>query len=131
VASRPEIDIRAVLEPLTSLQISVHEKGQKEDILKYVKSVVHSDRSMRKWKKVDQELVIEMLSEQADGMFRWVVCQIDRQRRCFPSSVRSILDDLPKTLDETYGRTLLGIDEIHGYLKAVPRCTRIARRENA
>jgi len=69
VASRPEIDIRAVLEPLTSLQVSVHdEKGQKEDIIKYIKSVVHSDKGMRKWKKVDQELVIDMLSEQADGM---------------------------------------------------------------
>src|SRR5882672_5625469 len=43
--------------------------------------------------------------------FRWVVCQIDRLRRSFPASIRSVLDDLPKTLDETYGRTLLGIDE--------------------
>ena len=69
VASRPEIDIRAVLESLTSLQVSVHdEKGQKEDIIKYIKSVVHSDKAMRKWKKVDQEFVIDMLSEKAGGM---------------------------------------------------------------
>jgi len=69
VASRPEIDIRLVLGPLTSLQVSVHdEKGQKEDIIEYIKSVVHSDRRMRKWKKLDQELVIDMLSEKADGM---------------------------------------------------------------
>jgi len=54
---------------LTSLQVSVHdEKGQKEDIIEYIKSVVHSDRRMRKWKKLDQELVIDMLSEKADGM---------------------------------------------------------------
>jgi len=69
VASRPEIDIRSVLEPLTSLQVSVHdEKGQKKDIIKYIESVIHSDRRMRKWKKVDQELVIDMLSEKEDGM---------------------------------------------------------------
>src|SRR5260221_1077885 len=43
--------------------------------------------------------------------FRWVVCQVDRLRRTFPASIRSVLDDLPKSLDETYGRTLLGIDE--------------------
>ena len=37
VASRPEIDIRVVLEPLTSLKISLHdERGQKEDIIKYI-----------------------------------------------------------------------------------------------
>jgi len=69
VASRPEIDIRSVLDPLRPLQISLHEeKGQKEDILKYIKSVVYTDAKMRKWKKVIQELVIDTLSEKADGM---------------------------------------------------------------
>ncbi len=32
-------------------------------------------------------------------------------RRCFPASIHSILDHLPKTLDETYEQTLLRIDE--------------------
>ena len=69
VASRPEIDIRMVLEPLTSFQISLHdESGQKEDIIAYIKSVVRSDRRMRKWKEEDQNLVIDMLSQNADGM---------------------------------------------------------------
>ena len=69
VASRSEIDIRMVLEPLTSLRISLHdEQGQKEDIIKYIKSIVYTDRRMRKWKEVDQELVVEMLSSKADGM---------------------------------------------------------------
>ena len=55
VASRPEIDIRTVLDPLASLQISLHdEMGQKEDILKYIKSIVYSDRTMRKWKEEDK-----------------------------------------------------------------------------
>jgi ankyrin repeat protein len=40
-----------------------------------------------------------------------VVCQVDRLRRTFPVSIRSVLNDLPKTLDETYGRSLLDIDE--------------------
>jgi hypothetical protein len=69
VASRPEIDIRQVLEPLTSLQISLHdESGQKEDIIAYIKSVVHSDRRMRKWREEDHNLVIDALSQKADGM---------------------------------------------------------------
>src|SRR6266852_5184291 len=39
VASRPEIDVRMVLEPLASLQISLHdESGQKKDIITYIKS---------------------------------------------------------------------------------------------
>ena len=69
VASRPETDIRVVLEPLTSLQMSLHDEiGQKEDIIKYINSVVRSDRSMRRWKEEDKQLVIDTLSEKADGM---------------------------------------------------------------
>ena len=69
VASRPEMDIRVVLEQLTSLKISLHdERGQQEDIIKYIKSVVYSDRSMRRWKEEDKQLVIDTLSDRADGM---------------------------------------------------------------
>ena len=38
-------------------------------------------------------------------------CQIETLRRCFPPSIRQILDGLPRTLDETYERILLEIDE--------------------
>ena len=69
LASRPEMDIREILEPLTSLKISLHdEKGQKEDIIEYIKSIVRSDRRMRRWKEEDKQLVIDTLSERADGM---------------------------------------------------------------
>ena len=40
-----------------------------------------------------------------------MVCQVDCLRRCFPASIRSALADLPDGLDETYERTLLGIDK--------------------
>jgi hypothetical protein len=54
---------------LTTLKISLHEEGgQKEDIIKYIESVVHSDRRMRKWREEDQNLVIDTLSQNADGM---------------------------------------------------------------
>ena len=69
VASRPEVDIRSVLEQLTTLQISLHdEMGQKEDIIKYIESVVCSDRSMRRWKEEDKRLVVDTLSDKSDGM---------------------------------------------------------------
>jgi hypothetical protein len=69
VASRPEMDIRMVLDPLTSLKLSLHDEGgQKEDIIEYIKFIVRSDRSMRRWKEEDKQLVIDTLSERADGM---------------------------------------------------------------
>ena len=67
--SRPEIDIQSTLEPLTTLRVSLHNQtGQKEDILEYVSSVVHSDKKMRRWREEDRSLVIDTLSERADGM---------------------------------------------------------------
>jgi hypothetical protein len=71
VTSRPEIDIREVLEPLTSCRVSLHDQsGQKKDIVEYVKSVVYSSSEpiMKRWRTEDKELVIEVLSERADGM---------------------------------------------------------------
>ena len=71
VTSRPEIDIRKVLEPLTSRRVSLHDQsGQKEDIADYVRSIVYSDSEqiMRRWRMEDKELVIDTLSERADGM---------------------------------------------------------------
>ena len=67
--SRPEIDIRDVLEPSTSLRISLHDHpGQKEDIADFVRSFTHSDIKMKRWREDDRKLVIETLSEKADGM---------------------------------------------------------------
>lgn len=67
--SRPEIDIRTVLEPSTSLRISLHDQpGQKEDIAKYIRCVVHSDIKIKRWREDDKKMVIEVLSEKADGM---------------------------------------------------------------
>jgi hypothetical protein len=69
VTSRPEIDIQAALEPLTTLCVSLHNQtGQKEDIVDYVSSVVYSDKKMRRWREEDRKLVIQTLSERADGM---------------------------------------------------------------
>jgi hypothetical protein len=69
VTSRPEIDIKTALEPLTTLRVSLHDQtGQKKDIIEYVTSVVHTDTKMRRWREEDKRLVIETLSERADGM---------------------------------------------------------------
>ena len=69
-SSRPEIDIRNSLEPLAPFRVSLHdETGQKEDISSYISTVVHSDQRMRKWRKGDKKLVIDTLSDKADGMY--------------------------------------------------------------
>ena len=70
--SRPEVDIRAVLEPLASRSVSLHsESGQNMDISNYVRSVANSPLSaaMKRWREDDKNLVIKTLTDRADGMF--------------------------------------------------------------
>jgi hypothetical protein len=43
--------------------------------------------------------------------FRWVYCQLDTLRQGFPSNIRSVLEQLPETLDEVYEHALLRIDK--------------------
>jgi hypothetical protein len=71
ITSRPEQDIQTFLNPLTSpsRRVSLHDEiGQREDIRCYLNSFVHTDRTMRRWKEEDKELVINTLSERAGGM---------------------------------------------------------------
>ena len=69
VTSRPEFDIRTVLKPLATQQISLHDEGgQKQDINDYVTSVVRSDERMKKWRNNDKTMVIEKLTAKVDGM---------------------------------------------------------------
>jgi hypothetical protein len=69
VTSRPETDIKPILESLIFRSVSLHdESGQNEDIENYIKSIVNSDSRMRRWTPVHKQLVIDILTERADGM---------------------------------------------------------------
>jgi len=69
VTSRPEADIKPVLDPLAFRSVSLHEeRGQKEDIENYIKYVVNTNRNMRRWTPEHKQLVIDVLTERADGM---------------------------------------------------------------
>jgi hypothetical protein len=68
VASRPEMDIRRVLESLDVLQLSLHdEPGQEADIVTYITSVVNSN-NVPDWTEEDENLVVKTLSQKANGM---------------------------------------------------------------
>jgi ankyrin repeat protein len=153
VTSRPEVDIIDVLENLASCSVSLHgEGGQVQDIAEYVRSFVHTSREMRRWKATDKQLVIDELTNKADGMcvfhatitylarlhlkyrFRWVVCQLVYLSRCIPGRIRHALKELPTTLGATYARTLEEIDEqnwdfAHRLFQCVAAASRPLRAE--
>ena len=71
ITSRPEQDISATLDSLTSPSnsVSLHEEiGQRQDINNFVRSFVQTDAAMRRWREEDKELVVNVLSERAGGM---------------------------------------------------------------
>ena len=66
ITSRPELDIRTTLKPSATQEISLHdESGQNLDINAYVTSVV---QLMRNWRDDDKKMVIDKLTENANGM---------------------------------------------------------------
>src|SRR6266852_6175154 len=70
IFSRPEVDIRRVLEPLSNHTISLDKHdGQNECIAEYIKSVVHSDSRMREWPEEYKGLVIGTLTRRCGGMY--------------------------------------------------------------
>ena len=69
VTSRPEVDIKVILGPLTFRSISLEdERGQMEDIENYIKSVIDKDPRNRRWTTQDKEMVIDVLTRNGDGM---------------------------------------------------------------
>ncbi|KAH9953489.1 hypothetical protein BC827DRAFT_1297514 [Russula dissimulans] len=108
--------------PERSARVSLHnQRGQRKDIVDYINSVVYSDMKMRRWREEDKRLVIETLSERADGMFRWVLSTRDPSALSTTKHPR-LLDELPETLDETYERILR---DIHKCLAAAVRPLRV------
>ena len=69
VTSRPELDIKAILKPLTFRSVSLHdEHGQEEDINNYIESIVNENTKMQQWSSEQKQLVIKHLKERANGM---------------------------------------------------------------
>jgi hypothetical protein len=69
LTSRPETDIKDVLDPLIFRSVSLHdENGQKRDIEEYITSVINTNPKNRRWRVEDKQLVIDVLTEKAVGM---------------------------------------------------------------
>ena len=69
ITSRPEIDIRTVLEPLATHNMALHDQaGQNQDIMDYIGHFVRFDPRVCRWREEDKKLVIETLTKKDAGM---------------------------------------------------------------
>ncbi|KAI1736367.1 hypothetical protein F4680DRAFT_265434 [Xylaria scruposa] len=91
--------------------------ARKEDLLLYVASEIDRRIKDGRLRINDMELkdeILAKLSDDADGMFRWVTCQLDYICGC-PTDAdrREALNELPPTLDATYDRMLRRLNKGH------------------
>ncbi|KAF3903388.1 Ankyrin-1 [Dactylellina cionopaga] len=110
LASRPEPDIKRQLEGIASIDAS--SLSVKDDIITYIKAEIQRVPRLKKLGSEMQQEVLRQLSTKADGMFRWVSCQLDVLGKARTiTAVKKGLEQLPKGIFETYDRILQSIDE--------------------
>ncbi|KAK5656848.1 hypothetical protein OQA88_4396 [Cercophora sp. LCS_1] len=105
--SRDEPHIRDQLESeFTNVQVVAH----KEDLELFVVAEIEKQIDSRKLRVGSDEVketIIRTLVDECDGMFRWVVCQIDHLRELATDRLKlDALKKLPPTLAGTYERIL-------------------------
>ncbi|CAD0108599.1 unnamed protein product, partial [Aureobasidium uvarum] len=118
VTARREEEIESALRSWTrpTDRISIQGSDVDGDIRAYISHAVHNSKELNRWlsrSDVQDEIKSELMKK-ADGMFRWVACQIDALKNCLDyPRLRQTLKNLPKTLDETYARILESIPREH------------------
>ncbi|PWI63948.1 hypothetical protein PCL_02264 [Purpureocillium lilacinum] len=118
VTSRPEQHIKSAIEKWPDRQgiIPIQSCLVESDISEYIHTRVRDSQGLARWHlRPDIQSEIECaLNEKAGGMFRWVTCQLDALENCLdPLTLRAALRSLPRTLDETYARTLSNLPQEH------------------
>ncbi|KAJ2979195.1 hypothetical protein NQ176_g3397 [Zarea fungicola] len=106
ITSRAEEDIQSSFEAWAGAKeiVSLQSGLVADDIGAFVYTKV---QQMARWRAHPdtQNLIMTTLNERANGMFRWIACQLDILEDCLdPIDIRIALDTLPQTLDETYNR---------------------------
>ncbi|KAG9314842.1 hypothetical protein JVU11DRAFT_3938 [Chiua virens] len=111
VTSRPLQIIKDNLHGLPFISTDRMAKEVSADIELHVTKEVEGDRRLRILEEKLKMEICETLQREADGMFRWVQCQIDTLKKC-PTArdIRNALKNLPDGLEETYERILRGMD---------------------
>ncbi|EEA19856.1 hypothetical protein TMatcc_009997 [Talaromyces marneffei ATCC 18224] len=115
LTSRDERDITETIEAVQLEQswIKLTAAVLKEDIRIYISTRLKTDRAFRRWAKNPdvQRDIEDSLTTKSDGMFQWVVCQLEALVKCIrPPQLRKALNSLPETLYDTYAEML---DKIH------------------
>ncbi|MCJ1242962.1 hypothetical protein MMC30_000158 [Trapelia coarctata] len=120
-ASRDEHDIRSNLRGYATVPIA----ARASDLRLYVAAELQSrmdNGELVLRNSFLKEYIMNRLVEKADGMFRWVSCQIDHLCELHSDRERrKALDSLPPTLPKTYERILRRVNKCPGGVQKMVR----------
>ncbi|KAL8870020.1 MAG: hypothetical protein Q9174_003835 [Haloplaca sp. 1 TL-2023] len=104
-------------------QICIQSKAIGEDIRRYILHTLNRNPRLRRWHRntSTRKEIESALTSKADGMFRWVACQLDQLGKALSTfDIRGILATLPIDLERTYTRILSEVPEPYiGYISRV------------
>ncbi|KFX93548.1 hypothetical protein O988_06755 [Pseudogymnoascus sp. VKM F-3808] len=110
LTSRREYDIHKSLSKKYIYSAAIEGSDVALDVELFVDKQIKAIESLRDLNVDLQNEIVQALVAGAKGMFRWVVCQLDALKPLGrPKAIRNALKSLPKTLDESYDRILIGI----------------------
>ncbi|KAI5357718.1 Putative NACHT nucleoside triphosphatase, heterokaryon incompatibility [Septoria linicola] len=113
--SRLSMDIKASMEVLGAAPFHVDVHAVNADIRDYVKNELSRDRKLNGLDDRMKAMIRDTLAQKAEGMFRWAICQLQELKKLKstkPKRLSEALTTLPRTLDETYERMLVRIEEM-------------------
>ncbi|KZV59812.1 hypothetical protein PENSPDRAFT_760316 [Peniophora sp. CONT] len=109
VTSRPENDIQSCLSFIATHTLNVNvAREHTEDIMNYISTQLFDpeSQSFSTWDEHVKWKAYNHLIWRSNGMFLWVVLQLQDLKHCGADDVERALDELPSDLDGTYERIL-------------------------
>ncbi|KAG1793063.1 uncharacterized protein HD556DRAFT_517086 [Suillus plorans] len=110
VTSRSEPDIQDAFYGLPTMLLKDSAEQMKADICAHITEQLNTQKKLSRLPHELKKIILEKLLEKAEGMFRWVQCQLDEIVACKRRiDIEAALDNLPAGLYETYDRIIQAI----------------------
>ncbi|EMR61265.1 putative ankyrin repeat protein [Eutypa lata UCREL1] len=112
INSRKEKDITDAMRNLGAMALRISGLGIADDINLHIRESLAKDTRLRKFPQEIKENIENVLTQRANGMFRWVHLQLEElKRKRTKPAILEALQSLPKNLEQTYENALNRISE--------------------
>ncbi|KAG2347297.1 hypothetical protein BDR05DRAFT_958803 [Suillus weaverae] len=112
VTGRSEPEIQDAFDDLPTVSLKDSAEQMKADICAHITEQLKAQKKLSRLSDALKKTILDKLLEKAEGMFRWVQCQLDVITTCKRRiDIEAALDNLPAGLYETYDRIIQAIKQ--------------------